>query len=136
MNKQELSDRYRGYIGCLNRQDWPALGEFVDHDVHYNGQRIGLSGYRRMLENDFRAIPDLRFTIDLLITDPPQVAARLCFDYTPVGELFGVPVNGRRIQFTENVFYAFRQGRVWNVHSVIDKAAVASQINPAELKDG
>lgn len=136
MNKQELSDRYRGYIDCLNRQDWPALGEFVDHDVHYNGQRIGLSGYRRMLENDFRAIPDLRFTIDLLITDPPQVAARLCFDCTPVGELFGVPVNGRRIQFTENVFYAFRQGRVWNVHSVIDKAAVASQINPAELKDG
>jgi predicted ester cyclase len=136
MNKQELSDRYRGYIDCLNRQDWPALGEFVDHDVHYNGQRIGLSGYRRMLEYDFRAIPDLRFTIDLLITDPPQVAARLCFDCTPVGELFGVPVNGRRIQFTENVFYAFRQGRVWNVHSVIDKAAVASQINPAELKDG
>ena len=136
MDNQELSDRYRGYIDCLNRQDWPTLGEFVDQDVHYNGQRIGLAGYQQMLEHDFQAIPDLRFTIDMLITDPPHVAARLCFDCTPVGELFGVPVNGRRVQFTENVFYAFRQGRVWNVYSVIDKAAVASRINPAELKDG
>jgi predicted ester cyclase len=135
MDKQDLSDRYRGYIDCLNRQDWPALGEFVDQDVLYNGQHIGLAGYRQMLENDFRAIPDLRFTIDLLITDPPHVAARLCFDCTPIGELFGVPVNGRRIQFTENVFYAFRQGRVCNVHSVIDKAAVASQLLPPTSND-
>jgi predicted ester cyclase len=136
MDKQDLSDRYRGYIDCLNRQDWPGLGEFVDQDVHYNGQRIGLSGYRTMLENDFRAIPDLRFNIDLLMTDPPHVAARLCFDCTPVGELFGVPVNGRRVQFTENVFYAFRQGRIYNVHSVIDKAAVESQVLPAKPDNG
>lgn len=136
MDKQELSDRYRGYIDCLNRQDWPALGEFVDQDVHYNAQRIGLSGYRTMLENDFRAIPDLHFTLDLLITDPPHVAARLCFDCTPVGELFGLPVNGRRIQFTENVFYAFRQGRVCTVHSVIDKTAIASQLLPLKPNDG
>lgn len=136
MDKQDLSDRYRGYLDCLNRQDWPGLGEFVDQDVHYNGQRIGLSGYRTMLENDFRAIPDLRFNIDLLMTDPPHVAARLCFDCTPVGELFGVPVNGRRVQFTENVFYAFRQGRIYNVHSVIDKAAVESQVLPVKPDNG
>jgi predicted ester cyclase len=136
MDKQDLGDRYRGYLDCLNRQDWPGLGEFVDQDVHYNGQRIGLSGYRTMLENDFRAIPDLRFNIDLLMTDPPHVAARLCFDCTPVGELFGVPVNGRRVQFTENVFYAFRQGRIYNVHSVIDKAAVESQVLPVKPNNG
>jgi len=49
MSKRDLSDIYRDYIACLNRQDWPALGRFVDDDVRYNGRRIGLSGYRAML---------------------------------------------------------------------------------------
>lgn len=128
MNRQTLSDTYRAYIDCLNRQDWPALGQLVDEDAHYNGQRIGLSGYRVMLERDFRSIPDLRFVIERLIADPPHIAARLCFDCTPVGELFGLPVNGRRVAFSENVFYEFKHGKIWNVWSVIDKAAVAAQI--------
>lgn len=128
MNQQALCERYRGYIDCLNRQDWANLGEFVDQDVHYNGERVGLSGYREMLEADFRAIPDLRFVIDLLIADDAQVAARLLFDCTPVGELFGLPVNGQRVSFSENVFYAFKDNRVCTVWSVIDKAAIGAQL--------
>jgi len=133
--RQDIRARYHGYIDCLNRQDWSALGQFVDKDVFYNGQRIGLAGYRQMLENDFRAIPDLRFVIDLLMADPPHVAARLVFDCTPVGELFGLPVNGQRVSFTENVFYEWRDGRVCNVHSVIDKAAVEAQLTIASHND-
>lgn len=128
MTTQALDDRYRGYIDCLNRQDWANLGEFVADDVQYNGQYVGLSGYRTMLEGDFRAIPDLRFVIELLITETPRIAARLCFDCTPAGELFGFPVNGRRVSFSENVFYEFREGRVCAVWSVIDKAAVQAQL--------
>ncbi|SEJ80514.1 ester cyclase [Pseudomonas sp. NFR16] len=128
MSSQAISERYRGYIDCLNRQDWKVLGDFVAEDVQYNGQRIGLSGYRQMLENDFRAIPDLHFNIDLLIAEPPHVAARLYFDCTPAGELFGLPVNGQRVRFSENVFYAFDDGRIVTVWSVIDKAAIEAQL--------
>ncbi|TDV72231.1 ester cyclase [Pseudomonas sp. LP_7_YM] len=129
MTQTQIRDLYRAYIDCLNRQDWPELGRFVDQNVHYNDQRIGLCGYQQMLENDFRAIPDLRFVIDQLIAEPPHIAARLCFDCTPVGELFGLPVNGQRVSFTENVFYEVSAGRIRNVHSVIDKAAVEAQLN-------
>lgn len=128
MSSQAISEHYRGYIDCLNRQDWKVLGDFVAEDVQYNGQRIGLSGYRQMLENDFRAIADLHFNIDLLIAEPPHVAARLCFDCTPAGELFGLPVNGQRVRFSENVFYAFDDGRIVTVWSVIDKAAIEAQL--------
>ncbi len=61
MTKTDLSDIYRNYIACLNQQDWPNLGRFVHDDVQHNGKRIGLSGYRAMLEEDFRSIPDLYF---------------------------------------------------------------------------
>lgn len=128
MTRASLSDIYRGYIACLNKQDWPNLGTFVHDDVHYNGERIGLSGYRQMLEGDFRAIPDLFFDIQLLISEPPRVAIRLRFDCTPKGTLFGLPVNGRKVQFAENVFYEFRDGRIADVWSIIDKAAIEAQL--------
>jgi predicted ester cyclase len=128
MTKDELAALYRGYIGCLNKQDWPNLGSFVHEDVHYNGTRIGLAGYRTMLEGDFRVIPDLRFTIDFLVSDPPHIASRLLFDCTPIGDLFGLPVNGRKVSFTENVFYEFEDARIRTVWSIIDKAAIAAQL--------
>ena len=104
MTKTDLSDIYRGYIACLNKQDWPNLGKFIHEEVYYNGERVGFSGYRKMLEGDFRAIPDLYFDIHLLISEPPRVASRLRFDCTPKGILFGVHVNGKRVTFTEGVY--------------------------------
>jgi predicted ester cyclase len=128
MTKPDLATIYRGYIACLNRQDWNRLGDFVHPQARYNGEVVGLAGYRTMLEQDFESIPDLRFDILLLIAEPPHVAARLGFDCAPKGKVFDLPVNGRRVQFTENVFYAFRDGRIDTVWSVIDKAAIAAQL--------
>lgn len=79
MTRDELATLYQGYIACLNRQDWEHLGHFVHPDVTYNGTRVGLAGYRAMLERDFREIPDLVFRIHLLVADPPTVASRLNF---------------------------------------------------------
>lgn len=75
MTPGQLEDFYRGYIDCLNRQDWPRLGDFVHDAVAHNDRPLGLAGYRAMLEGDFRAIPDLRFTIALLVAQPPTSPA-------------------------------------------------------------
>ena len=123
-----LADIYRNYIACLNTQDWLKLGTFVHDDAQHNGKRIGLLGYIAMLEKDFEDIPDLHFDVQQLICDPPHVASRLLFDCTPKGIFLGLPVNGKRISFTENVFYEFREEKIWNVWSVIDKAAIERQV--------
>ena len=128
MNASDLSDVYRGYIDCLNRQDWAALGQFVDDDVTYNGERIGLSGYRAMLERDFREIPDLRFDIALLVAEPPVIASRLQFDCSPKETFLGLAGNGKKVAFTENVFYEFRGDKIVQVWSVIDKTAIETQL--------
>ncbi len=128
MTKSDLSDIYRAYIACLNQQDWPNLGQFVDDTVCHNGEQLGLSGYRQMLETDFQQIPDLRFNIQLLIADPPYIASRLAFDCSPKGKFLGLDINGKRVSFTENVFYEFRAGKIAQVWSVIDKAAIEAQL--------
>jgi predicted ester cyclase len=128
MTRTDLADVYRGYIDCLNRQDWPTLGQFVHDEASRNGEWLGLSGYRKMLENDFDQIPDLHFNIELLISDPPHIASRLQFDCTPKGKFLGLDVMGKRISFAENVFYEFRSEKIWQVWSVIDKAAIEAQL--------
>ncbi len=132
MTAAELGDVYRAYLACLNARDWPGLARFVHDDVRHNGRRLGLAGYREMLERDVAAIPDLRFEIELLVCEPPRVASRLRFDCTPRGTFLGLPVDGRRVAFAENVFYEFRGGRIVQVWSVVDKAAVEAQLRPAE----
>jgi predicted ester cyclase len=128
MTKTGLSDVYRAYIACLNKQDWPKLEQFVHDEVFYNGQEIGLLGYRAMLERDFCEIPDLYFEVRLIVSDPPYIASRIEFNCTPKGMFLGLHVNGKRVSFTENVFYEFRREKIWQVWSVIDKATIEAQL--------
>ncbi len=128
MTQTDLTAIYRAYIACLNQQDWPNLGQFVDESVRRNGERLGLSGYRQMLVRDFHEIPDLHFNIELLIANPPYIASRLAFDCSPKGKFLGLDINGKRVSFTENVFYEFRAGKIVQVWSVIDKAAIEAQL--------
>jgi steroid delta-isomerase-like uncharacterized protein len=124
----DLSKVYAGYIECLNAQNWSALGNFVHEDVYHNDRPFGVSGYREMLENDFRQIPDLQFNVLLLVADSTTVACRLGFDCSPKGTFLGLPVNGKTVRFTENVFYQFREGKIVRVWSIVDKAAIEAQL--------
>ena len=76
----------------------------------------------------FARSPTFISTLQLLISEPPRVASRLRFDCTPTGALFGLPVNGRKVQFAENVFYEFLDERIETVWSIIDKAAIETQL--------
>ena len=39
-----------------------------------------------------------------------------------------LPVNGRRVQFCEHVFYEFEHNKIRRVWSVIDKVAIERQL--------
>ena len=128
----DLAATYRAYLDCLNARDWERLAQFVDEDVRRNGERLGVAGYRAMLEQDVAEIPDLTFRIERLAVDPPLVAARLRFECAPCGVFLGLPVNGRRVSFAENVFYQFSGDRIAEVWSVIDKSAIEMQLARSE----
>jgi predicted ester cyclase len=123
-----LAEQYRAYLDCLNRQAWDELDRHVDERVRHNGRPFGLAGYRAMLVRDFDEIPDLRFAAELVVCEAPHVAARLAFDCHPRATFLGLRVDGRRLRFTENVFYEFAGGRIVAVWSVIDKAAIEAQL--------
>jgi predicted ester cyclase len=77
---------------------------------------------------DYVALVPAAFESQSLIADSLHVACRLRFDVTPQGDFLGLSVNGRRVTFCENVIYAFRDGKIQEVWSVIDKAAIEAQL--------
>jgi predicted ester cyclase len=126
-----LADLYQGYIDCLNAQDWDNLGKFIGTEVAYNGKRVGLVAYRQARQREFREIPDLHFKVSILVSDQKTVASRLEFAISPSGEFLGLPVNGKRVTFSENVFYEYEGGKIARVWSVLDKAAIKTQLSPS-----
>jgi len=127
MTDLELADLYRDYIACINRRDWPALAQFVAHDLVHNGRELGLAGYRAMLEKDAQDIPDLEFSVQMVTCDPPNVAARLAFDGAPKDEFRGLAVDGSHAKFSETAFYEIRDRRIAAIWSAIDRAPAETQ---------
>ncbi len=123
-----LRAAYQRYLECLNDRDLDQLGDHVSEDVRHNGEHLGLVGYRQMLQKDFERIPDLTYVLDLLVVDGDVVAARLVFDCSPAGELFGAQVDGRRVVFGEHVFYRYVDAKIVEVHSLLDADAVRAQV--------
>lgn len=130
MQNKKLSAIYSAYLACLNHQEWENLGNYVADHVAYNGHCIGYAGYLHARQDEFRTIPDLHFSAQLLIADEATVACRLDFNITPSGDFLGLPVNGKRISFAEHAFYEFENGKIAKVWSVLDQAAIESQLFP------
>ena len=126
--KASLASIYHAYLACLNAQDWDRLGQFVHDKAIHNGRELGLPGYRAMLERDFEEIPDLHFAAQMLMCDPPFIGCRIVFQCAPKGIFFGLPINGKRVKFSEHVFYKFHENKIIEVWSVIDKAAIEAQL--------
>ena len=127
-----LEEIYAAYLDCLNRQDWDHLGTFVGDNVEHNGRKLGLSGYQNMLINDYLAIPDLRFNAELLVCNGSTLAARLRFDCSPMADFLGLPINGKRMKFSEHAFYELESAKISRVWSVIDKREIERQLEGSD----
>jgi predicted ester cyclase len=123
-----LEARYLAYLDALNDRRFSDLDKFVQDELTYNDVALTRREYVDMIAADIRAVPDLHFDVRLLITENDLVACRLWFDCTPTGTLFGLAPTGRRISFSEHVFYRFRAERIAQVWSLIDRDAVATQL--------
>jgi predicted ester cyclase len=119
---------YRDYLACLNARRWDELGRFVADEVLYNGDRLGIGGYRGMLVADTDAIPDLQFIPEILIADDHVVSCRLFFRCTPQQAFLGFEPTGGQVSFPEHVFYRFDNRQIAEVWSVIDKETIRRQI--------
>jgi predicted ester cyclase len=128
MTPAETETHYRRYIDALNNRLVADLGAFVHEALTYNGGPMTRFDYQNLIAGDIAAIPDLYFDIHLLVVDRDQVACRINFNCTPRGEFLGLRPNGKAISFCEHVFYRLRDGKIYEVWSLLDRPAIAAQL--------
>lgn len=128
MASADLSIIYSRYLEALNSRDIESLGTFVHEASLRNGEPMSLQGYKNMIRNDVAAIPDLQFIPHTLVISKDQVACRLVYKCTPVGDFMGYKPTGKQIEFSEHVFYRFEDAKIKEVWAMIDRAAVREQL--------
>ena len=110
---------------------------YVADELSYNGQTMSRRQYQDLIAADIAAIPDLIYDAHIVVASGEQVACRIVFDCTPQRDFRGFSPNGKRLAFTEHVFYRFRDGRIAAVSSLIDRVAIAAQLGvDAPGRDG
>jgi predicted ester cyclase len=124
----DLAARYRAYLAALNERRLDDLVHHVHDELLYNGETLTRDQYREMIAGDIRAIPDLFFDAQIVVASDEWIACRLVFACTPHHEFLGFTPNGERLTFAEHVFYRFRDGRIADVSSLIDRASIADQL--------
>ena len=128
MTEAEFEAHYRRYISHLNNSRLDELDEFVHEELTYNGEPETRADYRTRIAEDIAAIPDLYFDVHQIVVGGDQIACRLFYNCTPQSEWLGLQPNGKSISFAEHVFYKFRDGKIYEVWSVLDVPSIAKQL--------
>lgn len=122
MENNDLGSVYAAYLAVLNPQsssteerDLSELHRFVDEKVVHNGQQLGISGYRHLIERSVEQYPSLRYNATTIVVDSERqsLAAILHMPYIDKTE------HGSEKVLVEHVFYQFRNGRIQEVRSMV-----------------
>jgi len=94
----EVEEVLAGIYEAVNTGNLALLDKFVapGYTEHSEGFQ-GVEPFRQQITAFRAAFPDLRVTIDDLITDGSRFASRTTITGTHTGDLMGMPATGRRI---------------------------------------
>jgi predicted ester cyclase len=88
----------------------------------------GREGVKKVLNHIRSAMPDLRYTVDEVVSNGDRYAAFLTARGTQTGELFGDPPTGRTAEWREVRLCRNRDGKVIEHRAVIDALSMKTQL--------
>lgn len=88
----------------------------------------GPSGYLGIIHMMRSGFPDIQWTLDELIAENDQVAARYTMHGTHKGTFFGVPPTGKSIEIGAINFYRFSDGQIIEEFGQPDLLGLLQQI--------
>jgi predicted ester cyclase len=122
MNDPDRRERqYRAYIEALNERRLDDAQRYYADRVVYNGVEMTSDQWlRQAIVETLDVIPDFRWSIDRVVVEGLDIAARLIDSGVVTRQWRGVPVTGTPVHFDEHVFYRLSNDRVAEVWSMID----------------
>lgn len=112
-----LRETMQRFLEFINSGD-PSIGrEVISPDAAFltpfsPTPLRGLEGYLQILEVMRGAFPDVQWSLEQLVVEGDQVAARFELRGTHLGEFLGVGATGRQVAVGASNFYRFADGLI------------------------
>ncbi len=111
-----------------------ATSDFVCHQNNLNGF-FDIDSFIEYVKEIRIAVPDLTITIEELVAEGNKAFSMATFSGTFEKEAFGRQPNNCVMSFSCMSVWEFRRGKVLTQNTIVDMAALRSQVNePADFK--
>lgn len=120
----------------INKGNLAIIDELFDPEVVSHGHRTGdfrgtEDGPKRVITTFREAFPDIRFTIEDLITEDDKVVTRWTAQGTHDGEFLGIRPTGKQIQLGGIYIYRIAEGKIVEVWVSLDLLGPILQLAPS-----
>jgi steroid delta-isomerase-like uncharacterized protein len=121
------------FVEFINTASEPLAAELIAPDAHFYvpGQvepLRGPAGYLTIVQMMRGGFPDIQWTLENLVAEGDQVAARFTMRGTHQGPFFGVPPTGKPIVVPASNFYRLAAGQIVEEHGQPDLLSLLQQI--------
>ena len=127
-NKETLRHAAKAFNNIQDRSTW-----FDIHDPAVVAEGLGptptdLSGLKKFYHGLWRAFPDLQIAVEDIIGEGETVAWRLSVNGTHQAEFRGIAPTHKRISFTAQYVFRFRDGKIIHRWTNLDRLGVLVQL--------
>jgi len=98
------------------------------NDPHLTGAPVGPEAYRRVFTQFIAAFPDLRFTVDQMISEKDKVAVSWTISGTHKRTFRGIPATSRKISFDGVTLHLVSKGKIIESYVTMDYFALLQQL--------
>jgi steroid delta-isomerase-like uncharacterized protein len=124
----------RYFDEVINTQKLNRMGEFFSQDYIWhqmNGTDIHSSqdsSHIAMLRFLYRAIPDIRYTIDNAVAEGDMIAVNSTVTGTAKSEMFGLPTAQKKVRFKQMFFFRLANNKITEEWEVVDVDGMKAQL--------
>ena len=117
--------------GNMDAADEVFAQDYVRHDLRATQAAPGPEGQKQIARAFRSAFPDLRFEVEILMSDGDYVAARWTARGTHTGRWGDVDATGRFVTLSGANFFRFERGRVAEIWNHRDDLGLQEQLGAA-----
>jgi steroid delta-isomerase-like uncharacterized protein len=130
MTNKELIEKW--YYKMWNDWDMDIIPEILDEKITFRGslgqEKRGREGLKEYIEYIRDSFPDFRNEIELIIDEKNKSFAKLRYNGTHKGKIFGVEPTNKKIAYSGTAVFTFEKGKIMDVWVLGDVYGLLQQL--------